>query len=213
MADTAPNRVSFTLIPTRQQQDGLIDADKSIIGTITAEINPTQLQWSLTSPHEKSGTPESDGGNKVSGGAWARSLSVNLLFDCYEEFYNGKTEGVHVKYIRHLEAMSQRQGAKTKVKGKEVTSMRSRIIIATWGNRSFSIEPENFEVQGGSGQQEFYPSNFYGVITSLNVTYSLFAEDGTPLRATAAISMSEVHPRTLGLTRNAAINQPTKKEN
>jgi hypothetical protein len=148
--------------------------DKSL--NVTAQFNPKELDvgrnvpWSKTNEANKSNSKKKD--NAQGGihmeftGAEGRSLTLELLFDSYED-PSGAKANVEEK-IETLEKLaSVREPSATKEELK-----RPHRCVLVWGK----VLPR-----------------FECVIQSLNVKYTMFSKEGVPLRATAVLKLAEAN--------------------
>lgn len=144
--------------------------------SVTAQFNPKELDiarnvpWTKTNEANKSNSKKKD--NAQGGihmeftGAEGRSLTLELLFDSYEEPDKAATK--IAKNIENLEKMaSVREPGSTKEELK-----RPHRCVLVWG--------------------EVLP-RFECVIQSLNVKYTMFSPAGVPLRATAVVKVAEAN--------------------
>jgi hypothetical protein len=103
------------------------------------------------------------------GGGNPATLSMDLLFDTYQNARNGgPAKDVRTAYINDLwKMMYVDKGLAEKKKNKQG---RPPKVQFTWG-KALSFE---------------------AVVTSLSVTFTLFLPDGTPVRATAKVAFQQV---------------------
>jgi hypothetical protein len=139
---------------------------------VPAQYNPKELQVDQTVPWKKPEAANQTGSEKGSGddpialeftGAEGRTMSVELLFDGYEQ---NKSIAGEVGLLEQL-ARVRNPGEK------DETKRRPHQCIVSWG---------------GSG----LPS-FECVIESLSTKYTMFSSEGTPLRATCTVKLKEAH--------------------
>jgi hypothetical protein len=143
---------------------------------LEADYNPKELQvdksmpWSKHSYSNKNGdTAKNDRGNLhlEFTGAEGRSMTIELLFDGFE---NNSTDGgkktVEQK-VHELERLTNVMDPKNKDESKR----RPPLCVVAWGDAGL-------------------PS-FRCVIESLSTKYTMFGRDGTPLRATCTVKLKE----------------------
>lgn len=119
-----------------------------------AQFNPKELSVDKQVPWKKHKTSEADNPTLEFTAAEPKTLSVELLFDTFE---NGTSVQ---ELISPLEILAT------------VDPMKKRppLVRFTWGN-ALPV--------------------FTGVIESINVKYTLFLPDGTPVRAAVAVAVKE----------------------
>jgi len=145
--------------------------------TVQAQYNPKEIEVSRSVPWSK--TNEANKANskkeKEQGihleftGADGRSLSLELLFDSFEEKVELKAKSNVAKQIENLEKLAsvRKPGATTD------ELKRPHRCVLVWGN---VFEPR-----------------FECVIESLSVKYTMFSPTGQPLRATANVKLKEAN--------------------
>lgn len=137
--------------------------------TVTAHFNPKELQidktisWSKTNESNKSNGEGDDqqGIHLEFTGAEGRSLTLELLFD--EEV--GEAAGVAAS-IKTLETLASVR----KPGSKKEEEKRPHHCTVTWGGAL---------------------SGFHCVIESLSTKYTMFSQEGLPLRATCTVKLKE----------------------
>ena len=150
-----------------------LDKGENIV--VSAQFNPKELQIDRSvpwSPPGESGKDQSK--NKTKGGidleftgAKGRSLTVELLFDAFEEDAgDGFKLGDLTKRISDLETLA----AVRKPGAKEEEFRRPHWCLAVWGTAL---------------------NKFQCVIESISTKYTMFARDGSPLRATVTLKLTE----------------------
>ncbi|NVB83054.1 MAG: hypothetical protein HOV81_32045 [Kofleriaceae bacterium] len=144
--------------------------------TVTAQFNPKELQidkpvgWEPKPDTGKSNKPE-DKGKKNQGvgvqftGAKGRSLTVELLFDGYEQGKDAYSVDVSAEIGKLEHLASVRNPGIQKEDDK-----RPHWCVATWGKTL---------------------SGFRCVIESLSTKYTMFDDKGSPLRATCTVKLME----------------------
>jgi hypothetical protein len=126
-----------------------------------------QNTWSQGTPTQGSGI-----GKNVPtlefGGGQAASITLDLLFDTYHDQKDGKPESVYKKYIQRL--LEFVNVNKDLHEGTEATAKkRPPRVVFVWG--------------------EFV---FDGAITSFKVQYTMFSNDGKPVRASVNLTLQQV---------------------
>jgi hypothetical protein len=150
--------------------------------TVTAQYNPKELEIKKTVPWSKPG--ESNKGNskkKDEGGvhleftgAEGRTMTLELLFDGYEESAE-KPFTVNVsEQVKKLEVLASVRDPKP---GAKEDKRRPHHCMVVWGSSDMLL--------GSKG--------FLCVIDSLSVKYTMFDPDGNPLRATCSVSLKEAN--------------------
>jgi hypothetical protein len=142
--------------------------DKGKDVQVQAQYNPKEVQvdkavaWS-----KKDGnTAPSDQPLLEFSGGQGRTMSLELLFDGYEE-----DKDVHAEYVSKLLDMASIIKADGTAEQK-----RPPLIGVVWG--------------GGKDDTSKLPA-FKGVIESLSTKYTMFAADGKPVRATCTVKLKE----------------------
>ena len=123
---------------------------------VHAQYNPKELQLKRTVPwtEHKQEIVEF-------GGTKPRAMSVELLFDGYEQ---------HRSIQPQLDVLEHLATVRDRTEEKDEALQRPHWCIVTWGNAMPSMRC---------------------VIESLAVKYTMFASDGTPLRAVATVELKE----------------------
>ncbi|MCE9577712.1 MAG: phage tail protein [Deltaproteobacteria bacterium] len=134
--------------------------------SVTAQYNPKEVGINKSVPWQKHKDSKSDQPQLEFSGADGRSLDLELTFDGYEDKIN-----VHDEYVNKLIEMTMAQVDASDKKGKE-DQKRPHMIVLTWG--------------AGSKLPKFE-----GVIESVNTKYTMFLNDGTPVRATCTVKLKE----------------------
>lgn len=163
---------------------GSIDEDKEKKGgsAVVAQYNPGTLEVSQNVPWKKpdaatqsggggSGPPPAFTASKDKNymvleftGAEGRSISLELLFDCVEDT-NKESVSDSVKKLEHLASVRDPGSGDEKMR-------RPHHCLVVWPK----VLPR-----------------FQCVIESLSTKYTMFAQDGTPLRATCTLKLKEAH--------------------
>jgi hypothetical protein len=139
---------------------------------VYAQYNPNQLQFDKNVPWQKTNEGNKPNTNSKPGqgihqestGAEGRSLTVELLFDCFESEEKRRDGGV-AKEVHALETMASMLDPDSENDDKR----RPHQCVVTWG------QLEKFKC----------------VIESLSTKYTVFSEDGVPLRATCSLRLKE----------------------
>ena len=130
---------------------------------VEAQFNPSQLSIEKSVPWQK----QSEAGGKQTleyTSGQNRTMSLELLFDTYE---NGKS--VYTQYVEKLEKMTE-----------PIDDLNHPPRVAVvWAH---------LKQNGTHGH-----TSFIGVIERLSTKYTMFLEDGTPVRATCSLSLTEGH--------------------
>jgi len=145
---------------------------------VQAQYNPKELQVDQTVPWKKPDAANQTGTQKSSSsddpialeftGAEGRTMSVELLFDQYEEFGGGRVVNV-ASQVAILETLARVRDPKSS----DEKMRRPHQCVVAWGGRGL-------------------PS-FKCVIESLSTKYTVFSSDGEPLRATCTVKLKEAH--------------------
>nr|HEX4317381.1 hypothetical protein [Kofleriaceae bacterium] len=141
---------------------------------IVAQYNPKELQidraiqWTAPNQANNANTSKpaataAKGIHLEYTGSEGRSLSIELLFDGYEDNDPSKVTGP----IWNLEALATVRDADSKDEGLR----RPHLCLISWGNQGLPV--------------------FRCVIESLSIKYTMFRGDGAPLRATATVKLKE----------------------
>ena len=142
---------------------------------VEAQFNPKELEVSRSVPWSKvnaanksnSKTTEEQGIHLEFTGAEGRSVSLELLFDGFEPKNEARYVDVEKK-VKVLETLASVR----KPGSKKDEERRPHRCVVTWGK---SLE------------------NFRCVIESLSVKYTMFDDQGTPLRATCIVKLKEAN--------------------
>jgi len=151
---------------------------------VTAQYNPKELQIDKSVPWQKNPqankSPEK-GIQLEFTGAEGRTMSVELLFDGYETgglVPDGKGKSVAEK-IKDLNTMA----SPVKAGSKNENERRPYMCLVTWGTTI---------------------PTFRCVIESLSTKYTMFSDDGVPLRATCTVKFKEADTVTMHKDDNKA---------
>jgi hypothetical protein len=160
---------------------------------IAADYNPKELQvdktvpWSKHSYSNKNGdTAKNDRGNLhlEFTGADGRSMTIDMLFDGYEKegtCSNGLSVADNIQQLELLTNVMHPNSDKE-------DERRPPLCLVAWGDKGLPT--------------------FKCVIESMQTKYTMFASDGTPLRATVTLKLKEAD--TLS-TKDAEVDNKDKK--
>lgn len=145
-------------------------------------INPSELSFTTDLPTFNTASVSSGSAQSPMANV-SRKLSLNLLLDSYEDFYAQAQEdqknGIYVKYVSPLESMTKRSAVGI-----------APVVLVTWNQKRY-IEAGT-DVEGAKFENnDDKASSFFGVISNFSVKYSLFHTDGTPLRGTVSLTLTE----------------------
>lgn len=129
--------------------------------------NPTEFTIQKSNPYGDRHVVGKNTPKKPFTGGGSRQLSVELFFDVYEE--DGKDVREHTDKLWQFVMINQDK------KNPKTQKSDPPLCIFSWG-------------QGDQG--------FKAAMTNLTVRYTLFREDGTPVRATASVSLQEAEDET-----------------
>jgi hypothetical protein len=155
--------------------------------TVRAQYNPSQLQvdqnvpWKKPEAATQTGTQKAKKGDEDPialefTGAEGRSMTVELLFDGYEEAQEGA-------------AKSKGEPRVVDVKGQVAILEKLASVIDPTSKLEKLRRPHQCMVSWGA---EGLPS-FLCVIESLSTKYTMFSNLGKPLRATCTVKLKEAH--------------------
>ncbi len=134
---------------------------------IKVKFNPTEYAIQK----ENQWTPKQVVGRNIPrlefSGGGSRVMNMELLLDCFEE--EGKDLTADITKLWALTMISEQP------RNRVTRRSRPPMVLFQWG-----------------GQW-----SFKAVVTSLNVRYTLFREDGSPVRATATVSFQECEDATV----------------
>jgi hypothetical protein len=136
--------------------------------SIEAQYNPKELQIDKTVPWQKHNKSNATGLQMEYTGAEGREMSLELMFDGYEERQSVRDQ------VNKLETMA------TETQQSDATR-RPHHCVVTWGT-----------VIGGGDNK------FKCVITQISTKYTMFSDDGKPLRATVTLKLKEADQVMLG---------------
>lgn len=136
------------------------------VSPITFMYNPASVKWTVTPQWRSTRDAASDSADKTYGGNEGRTLTLsNIIFDTFE-----KRSSVRTEFIDKLEKLALRDNK---------DQHDPPFVIFTWGNFGNQVDIYNcppFKV------------------TSLDVEYTMFLNDGTPVRAKVNVTLKEARP-------------------
>lgn len=152
--------------------------------TVVAQYNPREIETARTIPwqkHNSDNTPEARRKKPAPGsdveytGGEGRSISLELLFDGYEG------EKSVLKQLLDLDQMATPREA-----GSDDSALRRpHQCVVVWGTYA------ELDDKGMRPSEEKAMRPMRCVIDSLTVKYTMFSEQGVPLRATANVKLRE----------------------
>lgn len=131
---------------------------------VQAQYNPKELQIDKSVPWQKHNKANANGLQLEFTGAEGRTMSVELLFDAYEEKKNIQEA---VKILEKLATVRQPNSSQDEMR-------RPHHCVVVWGT-----------VMGGDD------SKFRCVIEQISTKYTMFSSEGIPLRATVTLKLKE----------------------
>ncbi len=131
---------------------------------VEAQYNPKELQVDKAVPWQKHNKANANGLQLEFTGAEGRTMSVDLLFDGYEE-----QSSIHSKVATLETLASVRDESSTKDEMR-----RPHHCVVVWGT-----------VMGGGDNK------FLCVIEQISTKYTMFSDLGVPLRATVTLKLKE----------------------
>ena len=131
---------------------------------IKAQYNPKELQIDKNVPWQKHNKANANGLQLEFTGAEGRSMTVDMLFDMYEEN----------KSVRDSVAILEKLATVREPNSKEDALRRPHHCVVVWGT-----------VMGGGDNK------FQCVIESIQTKYTMFSAEGIPLRATVTLKLKE----------------------
>jgi hypothetical protein len=148
---------------------------RAVIKTVEGEkveveclFRPKEYTFAKTNTWPKDPKAKGDAPVLNFGGGNPATLTMELLFDTYQNARNGSSsKDVRAEYINKLWAM---MSVDKSLKHKKTQKARPPKVQFTWG-KAWSFE---------------------AVLTSLSVKFTLFLPNGTPVRATANVSFQQV---------------------
>jgi hypothetical protein len=173
---TAQNETPFGL-PTARITIKSAD-DPTDENTVIAQFNPKELEIKRTVPWSKPAETSKKNAKKKEEpgihleftGAESRTMTIELLFDAYEQNAEKPFVDDISKQVATLEKLASVRDASPSAKEE---SRRPHLCMVTWGGT--------------------FGKGFSCVIDSLSTKYTMFDSDGTPLRATCTVSLKEAN--------------------
>jgi uncharacterized protein (DUF736 family) len=132
--------------------------------SVSAQYNPKELQIDKSVPWQKHNKANANGLQLEFTGAEGRTMSVDLLFDGYEE--KESVQG-KVATLEKLATVRQPNSSQDEMR-------RPHHCVVTWGT-----------VMGGGDNK------FRCVIEQISTKYTMFSPEGVPLRATVTLKLKE----------------------
>jgi phage protein U len=132
--------------------------------SVDAQYNPKELQIDKSVPWQKHNKANANGLQLEFTGAEGRTMSIDLLFDGYEE--NASIQD-SVAVLERLATVRQPDASQDELR-------RPHHCVVVWGT-----------VMGGGDNK------FKCVIEQISTKYTMFSQDGTPLRATVTLKLKE----------------------
>lgn len=164
-APTAPRELFIP--PGAKISIGSIDETKI---HVDAQYNPKELQLDKTIGWQKHNKANANGLQLEFTGAEGRTMSIDLLFDGYEENLSVQPQ---VAVLEELATVRQPNSPLDEMR-------RPHHCVVAWGT-----------VMGGG------ENKFKCVIDSIQTKYTMFSAAGTPLRATVTLKLKEAERLTL----------------
>lgn len=137
---------------------------------LTCQYNPNELKFNKSNAYSSDNQTKEDDQKKSFKGGNSLQITIDLLFDTSTL---SRPQSVHNKYIRTLLALMKINKFKNE--------NRPHHCKITWGQANF--EPFKLEK---------------GVITSVNVTYTMFSAQGMPIRAKASVTIETLQDKPAG---------------
>lgn len=132
--------------------------------SVSAQYNPKELQIDKSIPWQKHNKANANGLQLEFTGAEGRTMSVELLFDGYEEKQSVQDK---IATLEKLATVRQPNSKKDEMR-------RPHHCVVTWGT-----------VMGGGDNK------FRCVIEQISTKYTMFSPGGIPLRATVTLKLKE----------------------
>jgi hypothetical protein len=143
--------------------EGHAPINRGGLGPVELMFNPAKIKWTNFVRWTRRPDPGSDAASKTFGSSEGRKLSLNnIWFDTFET-----RENVRQRYIDAIEALGQRDH-----QGDHAAPM----IKFVWGNFTNVVKEYNLPLF---------------VLESLDVEYTMFLNDGTPVRANVSLTLRE----------------------
>jgi hypothetical protein len=132
--------------------------------SVDAQYNPKELQIDKSVPWQKHNKANANGLQLEFTGAEGRTMSIDLLFDGYEENAS----------IQDSVAVLEKLATVREPNSSEDDMRRPHHCVVVWG-----------QVMGGSDNK------FKCVIEQISTKYTMFSQGGIPLRATVTLKLKE----------------------
>ena len=132
--------------------------------SVDAQYNPKELQIDKSVPWQKHNKANANGLQLEFTGAEGRTMSIDLLFDGYEEKAS----------IQDSVAVLETLATVREPNSTEDDKRRPHHCVVVWGT-----------VMGGGDNK------FKCVIEQISTKYTMFSQDGVPLRATVTLKLKE----------------------
>lgn len=132
--------------------------------SVDAQYNPKELQIDKSVPWQKHNKANANGLQLEFTGAEGRTMSIDLLFDGYEENAS----------IQDSVAVLEKLATVREPNSSEDDMRRPHHCVVVWGM-----------VMGGGDNK------FKCVIEQISTKYTMFSQDGIPLRATVTLKLKE----------------------
>ena len=149
---------------------------------LTAQYNPKELGVDKSVPWQKAPTSTGDQPEMQFTSAEGRSMSFELFFDTYEAGGN-----VHSDYVGPLLSLAMVMDPSPTAPEEKRRPPRVRIL---WGNGALP--------------------QFDGVVASVGTKYTMFLPDGTPVRATCSVKITEASSASFKKGASGASGAPAK---
>ncbi|HUQ05858.1 MAG TPA: hypothetical protein VM261_25325 [Kofleriaceae bacterium] len=130
--------------------------------TLTAQYNPKEISFEKSAEWAPHKTTKNNGADLEYSSSPARTLSMELMFDGYEEDLDVSKEYVD-KLMQLIEVMD--------ADSNDESRKRPSIVQVVWPEKA---------------------TKFQGVLQSVSTKYTMFNPDGKPVRATCNIKVLEV---------------------
>ena len=163
-AETPPKDAWLLAKLTIVNLDELVSRDKPSKG-LEAQYNPKEIQIDHQVKWTPSTTNQGDHPEMTFGGGNARSLQIELFFDTYADYEDGKPKDVHVMYVSKLQEL---------------------MLVMSTSRGEGMQRPPRVQLLWGDDLPRFI-----GVIESVSTKYTMFLPDGTPCRCTCSVKFKE----------------------
>jgi hypothetical protein len=143
--------------------------------TVVAQYNPKELQIDKNIPWQKNSQPNQSptaGIQLEFTGAEGRSMSLELLFDGYESG-DGKIAATGKTVLQTVNELN-RLASPRDSKSSDENMRRPHQCVVVWG-------------------KAIAKTTFHCVIEQLSIKYTMFSDQGEPLRATCTVKLKEAN--------------------